>query len=60
MSMSMVMCVAEITIMPMLMLMPIILDMDMRMLRGVARRNHVLMIYYIGHGKANARCSGAT
>jgi hypothetical protein len=46
--------------MPMLMLMPIILDMDMRMLRGVARRNHVLMIYYIGHGKANARCSGAT
>ena len=58
MSMSMVMCVAEITIMPMLM--PIILDMDMRMLRGVARRNHVLMIYYIGHGKANARCSGAT
>ena len=58
MSMSMAMCVAEITIMPMLM--PIILDMDMRMLRGVARRNHVLMIYYIGHGKANARCSGAT
>jgi hypothetical protein len=58
MSMSMVMCVAEITIMPMLM--PIILDMDMRMLRGVARKNHVLMIYYIGHGKANARCSMAT
>ena len=58
MSMSMVMCVAEITIMPMLM--PIILDMDMRMLGGVARKNHVLMIYYIGHGKANARCSMAT
>ena len=58
MSMSMVMCVAEITIMPMLM--PIILDTDMRMLRGVARKNHVLMIYYIGHGKANARCSMAT
>ena len=60
MSMSMVMCVAEITIMPMLM--PIILDMDMRMrmLRGVARKKHVLMRYYIGHGKANARCSMAT